>query len=185
MLAAIAHRDRIPVIMCNQVGGNDSLIFDGSSIAINANGDLIAQAKSFEEDLVMIDPFQAPAISDPPDDDTEAAFRALVLGTRDYVRKCGFSKALIALSGGIDSALVAAIAADALGKENVLAIGMPSPYSSQGSIDDSRVLAANPELIIVKKRHAADDSRLATTRTDSSPRSASAGRRSPTRPTRI
>ena len=143
MLAAIALRDRIPVIMCNQVGGNDSLIFDGSSIAINANGDLIAQAKSFEEDLVMIDPFHATAIPDPPDDDTEAAYRALVLGTRDYVRKCGFRKVLVGLSGGIDSALVAAIAADALGKENVLAIGMPSPYSSQGSIDDSRALAGN------------------------------------------
>ena len=143
MLAAIAQRDRIPVIMCNQVGGNDSLIFDGSSIAIDANGELIAQAKSFEEDLVVIDPFHASAIADPPDDDTEAAYRALVLGTRDYVRKCGFSKVLIALSGGIDSALVAAIAADALGKENVVAIGMPSPYSSQGSIDDSRDLAAN------------------------------------------
>ena len=143
MLASIARRDRIPIIMCNQVGGNDSLIFDGSSIAFNAHGELIAQAKSFEEDLVMIDPFQAQAISEPPDDDTEAAYRALVLGTRDYVRKCGFQKVLIALSGGIDSALVAAIAADALGKENVLAIGMPSPYSSQGSIDDGRALAAN------------------------------------------
>jgi NAD+ synthetase len=85
----------------------------------------------------------APAIPDPVDDDTEAAYRAIVLGTRDYVRKCGFAKALIALSGGIDSALVAAIAADALGSENVLCIGMPSPYSSQGSIDDSRALAAN------------------------------------------
>ncbi len=143
MLAAIAHRDKIPVIMCNQVGGNDSLIFDGSSVAFNAHGDLIAQAKSFEEDLVIVDPFQAPPIAGPPEDDTEAAYRALVLGTRDYVRKCGFSKVLIALSGGIDSALVAAVAADALGKENVLCIGMPSPYSSQGSIDDSRALAAN------------------------------------------
>jgi NAD+ synthase (glutamine-hydrolysing) len=143
MLAAIAHRDRIPVIMCNQVGGNDSLIFDGSSVALNAHGHLIAQAKSFEEDLVIVDPFEAPPVSDPIEDDTEAAYRALVLGSRDYVRKCGFSKALIALSGGIDSALVAAIAADALGKENVLCIGMPSPFSSQGSIDDSRALAAN------------------------------------------
>ena len=143
MLAAIAHRDRIPVIMCNQVGGNDSLIFDGSSVALNAHGQLIAQAKSFEEDLVIIDPFDAPPVPDPFEDDTEAAYRSLVLGTRDYVRKCGFSKALIALSGGIDSALVAAIAADALGKENVLCIGMPSPFSSQGSIDDSRTLAAN------------------------------------------
>jgi NAD+ synthase (glutamine-hydrolysing) len=143
MLRAISNRDGIPVILCNQVGGNDSLIFDGSSMAINAHGDIVGQAKSFEEDLVVVDPFSSPAIQDPPDDDTEAAYRALVLGTRDYVRKCGFSKVLIGLSGGIDSALVAAIAADALGKENVLAVGMPSPYSSQGSIDDSRALAAN------------------------------------------
>jgi NAD+ synthase (glutamine-hydrolysing) len=143
MLRAISNRDGIPIIMCNQVGGNDSLIFDGSSLAINAHGDLVAQAKSFEEDLVVFDPFASPALPDPPDDDTEAAYRALVLGTRDYVRKCGFTKVVIALSGGIDSALVTAIAADALGPENVLAIGMPSPYSSQGSIDDSRALAAN------------------------------------------
>lgn len=143
MLRAISNRDGIPVVMCNQVGGNDSLIFDGSSFAINAHGDLVAQAKSFEEDLVVFDPFSAPALPEPQDDDTEAAYRALVLGTRDYVRKCGFSKIVIAMSGGIDSALVAAIAAEALGPENVLAIGMPSPYSSQGSIEDSRALAAN------------------------------------------
>ena len=144
MLAAIARRDGIPVLMCNQVGGNDSLIFDGSSVALNARGELIAQAASFEEDLVVVDPFQRAAdLRSATEDDTEAAYRALVLGTRDYVRKCGFSKVLIALSGGIDSALVAAIAADALGAENVLGIGMPSPYSSQGSIDDSRALAAN------------------------------------------
>jgi NAD+ synthase (glutamine-hydrolysing) len=144
MLSAIARRDGIPVLMCNQVGGNDSLIFDGSSLAIDAGGAMIAQAASFQEDLVLLDPFTAPvlpAIVD--DDDTDAAYNALVLGTRDYVRKCGFKKVLIALSGGIDSALVAAIAKDALGAENVLAIGMPSPYSSSGSVDDSRRLAAN------------------------------------------
>ena len=143
MLAAIARRDGIPVLMCNQVGGNDSLLFDGSSIALNGQGETIAQAASFEEDLVVFDPFQASAISVPAGDENEAAYRALVLGTRDYIRKCGFRKALIALSGGIDSALVAAIAAEALGPENLLAIGMPSPYSSPGSIDDSRTLAAN------------------------------------------
>lgn len=143
MLASIANRDGIPVMLCNQVGGNDSLIFDGSSMCINAHGDLIAQAKSFEEDLIVVDPFCAPAIPDPGDDDTEAAYRALVLGTRDYVRKCGFSKVAVGLSGGIDSALVAAVAAEALGRDNVLTVGMPSPYSSQGSIDDSRALAAN------------------------------------------
>jgi NAD+ synthetase len=143
MLTAIARRDAIPVLMSNQVGGNDSLVFDGSSLALNARGELIGQAASFEEDLVIIDPFSAPPVPVPEDDETEAAYRALVLGTRDYVRKCGFKKAIIALSGGIDSALVAAIAADALGAENVTGIGMPSPYSSSGSIDDSRQLALN------------------------------------------
>ncbi|HZB89186.1 MAG TPA: NAD+ synthase [Terracidiphilus sp.] len=143
MLAAIAQRDRIPVVIVNQAGGNDSLIFDGSSFALNAQGDLIAQAASFGEDLICVDPFAAKPIDAPADDDTEAAYRALVMGTRDYVRKCGFGKVLVGLSGGIDSALVAAIAADALGAENVTCVGMPSPYSSQGSIDDSRALAAN------------------------------------------
>jgi NAD+ synthase (glutamine-hydrolysing) len=143
MLAAIARRDRMPVLMCNQVGGNDSLIFDGSSLALNARGELIAQAASFAEDLVILDPFTAPPVSEPDEDDTAAAYHALVLGTRDYIRKCGFTKTLVALSGGIDSALVAAIAKDALGAENVLGIGMPSPYSSAGSVDDSRRLAAN------------------------------------------
>jgi NAD+ synthase (glutamine-hydrolysing) len=143
MLAAIARRDGIPVLMCNQVGGNDSLIFDGSSLALNGQGELIAQAASFKEDLVVLNPFKAPILPATQEDDTEAAYQALVLGTRDYVRKCGFQKVLVGLSGGIDSALVAAIAKDALGVENVLGIGMPSPYSSAGSIDDSRKLAAN------------------------------------------
>jgi NAD+ synthetase len=143
MLAAIARRDGVPVLMSNQVGGNDSLIFDGSSLALNARGELIAQAASFEEDLIVLDPFAAPVMPAPEDDDTAAAYGALVLGTRDYVRKCGFRKALVGLSGGIDSALVACIATEALGAENVIAVGMPSPYSSQGSIDDSRKLAAN------------------------------------------
>jgi NAD+ synthetase len=149
MLSAIARRERVPVLLCNQVGGNDSLIFDGSSLGIDASGEVIAQAASFEEDLVVFDPFSpagAPSTAAPlsaEESDTEAAYRALVLGTRDYVRKCGFKKVLVGLSGGIDSALVAAIAKEAMGAENVLAIGMPSPYSSSGSIDDSRQLAAN------------------------------------------
>ncbi|MGA9060327.1 MAG: NAD+ synthase [Terracidiphilus sp.] len=143
MLAAIARHGAIPVLMCNQVGGNDSLIFDGSSLALNARGELIAQAASFQEDLIVVDPFRAPPVPIPQEDETEAAYRALVLGTRDYVRKCGFRKALVGLSGGIDSSLVAAIATEALGAENVIGIGMPSPYSSAGSIDDSRQLAAN------------------------------------------
>ncbi len=143
MLAAIARRDKIPVLMSNQVGGNDSLVFDGSSLALNARGELIAQAASFKEDLIIVDPFNSSPLPLPEDDETEAAYRALVLGTRDYVRKCRFSKVVIALSGGIDSALVAAIAAEALGAENVTAVGMPSPYSSSGSIDDSRHLVSN------------------------------------------
>ncbi|MGB6727645.1 MAG: NAD+ synthase [Terracidiphilus sp.] len=143
MLAAIARRDGIPVLMCNQVGGNDSLLFDGSSLALNPQGELIALAASFEEDLIVLDPFNADPIPAPLDDDTEAAYRALVLGTRDYVRKCGFRKVIVGLSGGIDSALVAAIATEALGPENVIGIGNPSQYSSQGSIVDSRRLAAN------------------------------------------
>jgi NAD+ synthase (glutamine-hydrolysing) len=143
MLAAMARRDGIPVLMCNQVGGNDSLIFDGSSLALDGSGQQIAQAASFQEDLVTVDLCDAPCIDLPAGDDTEAAYRALVLGTRDYVRKCGFHKALVALSGGIDSALVAAVASEALGPENITGIGMPSPYSSQGSIDDSRQLAAH------------------------------------------
>ena len=149
MLAAIARRHGVPVLMCNQVGGNDSLIFDGSSLALDGNGELIAQAASFEEDLVVVDlgsPVSAPGnlpAAAVEENDTAAAYHALVLGTRDYVRKCGFRKVLVGLSGGIDSALVAAIAKDALGAENVMGVGMPSPYSSAGSIDDSRQLAAN------------------------------------------
>jgi NAD+ synthase (glutamine-hydrolysing) len=143
MLAALARRDGVPVLMVNQVGGNDSLVFDGSSLALDGRGELIAQAASFAEDLVLLDPLHASPVPVPEDDATEAAYRALVLGTRDYVRKCGFQKALVALSGGVDSALVAAIAAEALGAENVLGVGMPSPYSSPGSIHDSARLAAN------------------------------------------
>jgi NAD+ synthase (glutamine-hydrolysing) len=148
MLAALAQRHKIPVFFSNQVGGNDSLVFDGSSFAMAADGTLIAQAASFREDIVMADsatttglPVQFPG--NETEDETEAAYQALVLGTRDYVLKTGFRKVLIAMSGGIDSALVAAIAVDALGAENVLAIGMPSQYSSTGSIDDSHKLAAN------------------------------------------
>jgi NAD+ synthase (glutamine-hydrolysing) len=144
MLAAIARHHGVPVIMVNQVGGNDSLVFDGSSLALGRNGEVIAQAKSFEEDLIFVDTGTLTGdIRSESDDENEATYRALVLGTRDYVQKCGFSRALIGLSGGIDSALVAAIAVEALGKENVLALGMPSPYSSPGSIDDSGLLAEN------------------------------------------
>jgi NAD+ synthase/NAD+ synthase (glutamine-hydrolysing) len=142
MLSAIARRQRVPVLMVNQVGGNDSLVFDGSSLALGRDGEVIAQARSFEEDLILIDTAALTGDMHPETGgESEAMFRALVLGTRDYVRKCGFSRALVALSGGVDSALVAAIAVEALGRGNVHAIGMPSQYSSQGSIDDAQHLA--------------------------------------------
>ncbi len=148
MLAAIARRHSAFVLMVNQVGGNDSLVFDGSSVVIAPNGEVVAQAASFAEDLVLFDtdhPGASSSMQLIPEhsDDIPAVWSALVLGTRDYVRKCGFSKALVALSGGIDSALVAAIAVEALGAENVLGIGMPSEFSSTGSIDDARALAEN------------------------------------------
>ncbi len=144
MLAAIARHHRVPVAMVNQVGGNDTLIFDGSSLVLNEDGDTIAQAKSFEEDLLVVDLSSEPHAIQPSKQDEDAAvYDALVLGTRDYVRKCGFSKGIVGLSGGIDSALVATIAAEALGADNVLGVGMPSEYSSQGSIDDARQLAHN------------------------------------------
>jgi NAD+ synthase (glutamine-hydrolysing) len=144
MLRATAMEQKVPVAYVNQVGGNDSLIFDGSSIAFMPNGGVAALAKSFEEDLVFFD--SSSGVGDircQPKNELEAAYRALALGTRDYVRKCGFRKAVIGLSGGIDSALVATIAADALGRENVLGVSMPGPYSSDGSRRDAKRLAEN------------------------------------------
>ncbi len=157
MLSAIAREHNAFVAMVNQVGGNDSLIFDGSSLVLAPTGEVIAQAASFAEDLILFDTAttsgaphlasemwdgapQTP-LEDP--DDIPATWDALVLGTRDYVHKCGFSKALVGLSGGIDSALVAAIAVEALGSDNVLGVGMPSEFSSTGSISDAEKLAAN------------------------------------------
>ena len=148
MLAAIARRHLAFVVMVNQVGGNDSLVFDGSSIVVAPSGRVLAQAASFTEDLIFVDTDNynssaQTALAQPDPDDIAVTWQALVLGTRDYVRKCGFSKVLVGLSGGIDSALVAAIAVEALGPENVFGIGMPSEFSSTGSIDDARSLATN------------------------------------------
>ncbi|MFC5865500.1 NAD+ synthase [Acidicapsa dinghuensis] len=148
MLAAIAQRHKIPVFISNQVGGNDSLIFDGSSFGLAPDGTVIGAAASFAEDVVTIESqtvtgqaFEEEENGD--EQETSEAYRALVLGTRDYVYKTGFRKAIVGLSGGIDSALVASIAVDALGPENVIGLGMPSQYSSGGSVDDSRKLAQN------------------------------------------
>ena len=144
MLATIARQDKVPVAMVNQVGGNDNLVFDGSSLVLNSAGQVIAQGKSFEEDLVYFDSDQLTGEMHQQIPGEEAsAYAALVLGTRDYVRKCGFQRVIVGLSGGIDSALTACIAAEALGPENVIGVGMPGPYSSSGSIDDARALAGN------------------------------------------
>jgi NAD+ synthase (glutamine-hydrolysing) len=149
MLAALAVRHGAFVAMTNQVGGNDSLVFDGSSLVIRPDGEVVARAAMFAEDLIFFDTKDGAAVVADAvvgqGETSEAAetWKALVLGTRDYVRKCGFSKVLVALSGGIDSALVAAIAVEALGVENVVGVGMPSEYSSLGSIEDARRLAKN------------------------------------------
>ena len=144
MLASIARQHKVPVALVNQVGGNDSLVFDGSSLVLNREGQVIAQGRSFEEDLIYFDSQSLDGeMHEQIPGDEASAYAALVLGTRDYIRKCGFRKAIVGLSGGIDSALTAVIAADAVGPENVIGVGMPGPYSSQGSIDDARTLAAN------------------------------------------
>jgi len=145
MLSAIAKKRGLPLAYCNQAGGNDELVFDGRSAAFGPDGALRARAAGFAVDLLVVDLFGA-GRGAVPDDDLSApaeTWRALVLGTRDYLRKCGFKKALLGLSGGIDSAVVAAVAAEALGPDNVLGVLMPSPWSSTGSIDDSLELAQN------------------------------------------
>lgn len=144
MLRAIARERGIPVVYVNLVGGNDSLVFDGSSCALNARGEVCAQACSFEEDLVIFDTDCATSsMHSQPGSEIESVFKALVLGVRDYMHKCGFDKAIVGLSGGIDSSVVAAIAAQALGREKVWGISMPGPFTSEASITDAKQLAAN------------------------------------------
>lgn len=139
-----ARHFRMPIVYVNQVGGNDQLVFDGASFAMDADGNVIASAKSFAEDLVLFDSDRMTGDQhEDLHDECEAVYEALVLGTRDYIRKCGFRRVLIGLSGGIDSSLVAAIAVDAVGRENVTGIGMPGPYSSEHSVSDARDLAHN------------------------------------------
>jgi NAD+ synthetase len=142
MLRSIAIKTHRPVIFCNQVGGNDELIFDGCSLVFDGSGELIAQGKLFEEDFILVESGRVSASQEhliPCDE--ELVYRALVLGLRDYFMKCGFKAAVLGLSGGIDSAVTACIAVDALGPKNVRGVSLPSQYSSQGSLDDARVLA--------------------------------------------
>lgn len=143
IFAATARRYNVPVVYVNQVGGNDSLVFDGSSFAMDAQGNVIAAAGSFCEDLVFCDVDAGAGDSRATlEDECEAAYEALVLGTRDYIRKCGFARVLLGLSGGIDSSLTAVIAVDAVGRENVIGVSMPGPYSSEHSLTDARAMAA-------------------------------------------
>jgi NAD+ synthetase len=141
MFAEIAKRHRVPLAFVNQVGGYDELLFDGRSTLFGKDGGVLARARAFVEDMVVCDLERGGPVAADLESDEEAAYRALVLGTRDYAHKCGFRKAVLGLSGGIDSALTAVIAADALGAENVIGVSMPSRYSSAGSRDDAKKLA--------------------------------------------
>src|SRR6202011_4248791 len=132
-----------PIFYCNAVGGNDQLVFDGNSIAMNTDGKLMAQLASFAEEEAIIDSGASSTISPPDRAVPEDLFEALSLGLADYLRKCNFKSAVLGLSGGIDSAVVAVIAADALGPENVVGVVMPTQFSSAGSVTDARALAEN------------------------------------------
>ncbi len=137
-------RRKLPLVFVNQVGGNDELIFDGSSMAFDATGKLISQANAFAEDLLLVDlTAREPGRIEPVPTGVAALHEALVLGTRDYAAKCGFKEAVIGLSGGIDSATTAALATTALGKEHVHGLAMPSRYSSDQSLADAKELAGN------------------------------------------
>jgi NAD+ synthase (glutamine-hydrolysing) len=149
MLNHSATRYHVPIIYTNQVGGNDDLIFDGHSFALNRRGEIIGRTPGFQTDLIILeyDPEKQDllptSITPLPEPEEEEIWSALVLGVRDYARKCGFARVILGLSGGIDSALVAAIAAEAMGKDNVLGVLMPSPYSSDHSISDALALVQN------------------------------------------
>jgi NAD+ synthase (glutamine-hydrolysing) len=143
MVAGLARAHQRPIYYCNQVGGNDQLVFDGNSFAVNAAGNLIAQLAAFREEERIVDTDSSSAIEFHEGKVPEQIFAALSLGLRDYCRKCHFQSVVVGLSGGVDSAVTAVIAADALGPENVTGVSMPSPYSSRGSIVDARALARN------------------------------------------
>ncbi len=158
VFATTARHFKIPIVYVNQVGGNDQLVFDGSSFAMNAAGEVICAAASFEEDLALVDTetLSGDRHENYPDE-CEAAYQALVAGTRDYIHKCGFERVIIGLSGGIDSSLTAAIAVDAVGQENVVGVGMPGPFSSAHSVTDARDMARNLgirfELISIRNQY--------------------------------
>jgi NAD+ synthetase len=141
LLQNTAKKHNVPVFYCNQVGGNDELVFDGNSCAVDAKGNLIAHAAAFEADLCVVDSEASTPVPYQEMQTLQSAYHALVLGLRDYCSKCGFKSIVLGLSGGIDSALTCAIAVDALGKDNVRGVTMPSRYSSDGSVSDAEDLA--------------------------------------------
>jgi NAD+ synthase (glutamine-hydrolysing) len=142
MLKSQAQRLGVPIYYCNSVGGNDQLVFDGHSLAVSANGEVLQELRGFTEQLLVAgNPSDIPAPEER--DQLGELYRALVLGLRDYFRKCGFKSAVLGLSGGIDSALTAVLAVEALGKENVIGAAMPGPYSSEGSVSDAFSLSQN------------------------------------------
>jgi NAD+ synthase (glutamine-hydrolysing) len=143
MISGLAGTYQRPIFYCNAVGGNDQLVFDGNSIAVNARGQLLAQLPAFEEASVIVDSESVPGVEAPSADIVQELYAALRLGLRDYLAKCAFKSAVLGLSGGIDSAVVAAIAVDALGANNVTGVSMPSQFSSRGSVLDALALAKN------------------------------------------
>src|SRR5437588_7807698 len=143
MVSALARAHKRAIFYCNAVGGNDQLVFDGNSIAVNAKGESIAQLPGFATAEQIIDTSAAQPIAFKEQERSADLFAALSLGVRDYLAKCGFKSAVLGLSGGIDSAVVATIAVEALGAGNVTGVSMPSRYSSRGSIDDALALAKN------------------------------------------
>ena len=154
MFGLMARKYGVPMIFVNQVGGNDSILFDGISTVFDDKGNMVARAHDFEEDLVIFD-LDAPASSENnlhtiSSSNTESILKALVMGTRDYVGKCGFSKAVVGLSGGIDSAVTVCIAVKALGKKNVAAVFMPSRYTSKENYEDTEKLAKNLNIKLIK-----------------------------------
>ncbi len=143
MISGLAGTYQRPIFYCNAVGGNDQLVFDGNSIAVNSRGQLLAQLPAFEEASVIVDSESVQTLEIPSADIVQELYSALRLGLRDYLAKCGFKSAVLGLSGGIDSAVVAAIAVDALGPNNVTGVSMPSQFSSRGSVLDALALANN------------------------------------------
>src|SRR5439155_26255137 len=143
MVAGLARAHQRPICYCNLIGGNDQLVFDGNSFAVNSAGKLIAQLAGFRGEEKIVDTDSIMTMEFHEGKTPKELFAALSLGVRDYFRKCGFHSAVLGLSGGIDSAVAAVIAVEALGAENVTGVAMPSQYSSRGSIDDARALARN------------------------------------------